>query len=83
MNKSDLVSYASNFSSFILRDEISEEINYIILFGSTITGKFDEESDIDIFIDINPLKEKKLKNLLELYNKSEDCEKYRLNGIKN
>ena len=52
INKSDLISYASNFVSFLLKYEISNEINKIILFGSVATGSFDKESDIDLFIDI-------------------------------
>ncbi|MBS3143638.1 nucleotidyltransferase domain-containing protein [Candidatus Woesearchaeota archaeon] len=83
INKSDLISYASNFVSFLLKYEISNEINKIILFGSVATGSFDKESDIDLFIDIKEKNKNKIMKLLDLYYKSEDCEKYKLLDIKN
>lgn len=79
MKKSDLTSYAINFTSFLIKHI---KVNTVILFGSVARGDFDEKSDIDIFIETNQPKEK-IEKILELYNKSEDNEKYRLIGIKN
>lgn len=52
MNKTDLISYASAFVSFILKPLKDFDIKEIILFGSVARGDFDKESDIDIFINI-------------------------------
>lgn len=83
INKFDLISYATNFVSFILRYNINKEINSIILFGSVATNNFDEESDIDLFIDTDKKNNNKIIRVLELYKKSEDYKKYKLFGIKN
>lgn len=83
INKFDLISYATNFVSFLLKDKISKNIDNIILFGSIVTDEFDEESDIDIFIDTDKELKKEIIKILELYKRSEDYEKYKLLGIKN
>ena len=46
MNK--LLSYASDFTSFLLE---RADVNQIILFGSAARGEADSESDIDLFIE--------------------------------
>ncbi|MBS3077247.1 nucleotidyltransferase domain-containing protein [Candidatus Pacearchaeota archaeon] len=49
----ELISYALDFSSFILQNiKEKEKIKSIILFGSAARGTADRESDIDIFIDV-------------------------------
>lgn len=83
INRFDLISYATNFVSFILRYNINKEINSIILFGSVATNNFDEESDIDLFIDTDKKNNNEIIKILELYKKSEDYKKYKLFGIKN
>lgn len=83
MKKNELMSYALSFASFLLRDEtIAEKISRIILFGSVARGDFDNESDIDIFVETN-LPERAILKQLELFNKSKIREIYALKGIKN
>lgn len=80
MEQNKLISYAMNFTSFLISR--AEKINKIVLFGSVARNDFDNESDIDIFIDTN-MGEKELANILYIYEKSEENKKYMLEGIKN
>jgi predicted nucleotidyltransferase len=80
MKKSDLISYACSFVSFLIKKK--PLIERIILFGSVASGNFDEDSDIDIFVDTSHSK-KEIMAILDLYEKSEDNHKYFLEGIKN
>lgn len=79
IKKSDLISYSINFVSFLIK---YIKIDNVILFGSVANGNFDEKSDIDIFIETNQSK-KEIEKLLNLYEKSEENDKYKLIGIKN
>lgn len=85
MNKYELIAYAMDFCSILLKNEIAPHINRIILFGSVARGDFDDESDIDLFIDTE--KEKEVKSAVEkamiAFEKSETNEKWRLKGLKN
>jgi predicted nucleotidyltransferase len=85
MNKNELVAYAMDFSSFLLKSEIGADINKIILFGSVARGDFDTESDIDVFIDTEKEKtvENAIKKQMKAFEKSEINEKWRLKGLKN
>lgn len=69
-----------NFSSFLVGQA---EVKSIILFGSVAKNNFDSESDIDIFVECDKKDEKRISNLLELYKKTEEYEKFKLNGVKN
>jgi len=80
MERANLISYAVNFVSFLIRKK--PEIDKIILFGSVARGDFDGESDIDLFIDTN-LGKKEIESILELYEMSEENKKYTLEGINN
>lgn len=80
MKKSDLVSYACSFVSFLIKKK--PLVEKVILFGSVARGDFDSDSDIDIFVDTSHPK-KEITAILELYEKSEENKKYRLEGIKN
>jgi predicted nucleotidyltransferase len=80
MKQNKLISLALNFASFLI-DRI--DVDSIILFGSVAQNNFDNESDIDIFIDTNKKDEEKIKNFLELYKKTEEYEKFKLDGINN
>jgi|SRR3989338_2473782 len=83
MEKNELVSFGMSFASFLLRDgNISEKISKIILFGSVARGDFDDESDIDIFVEAK-LPERTIQKQLGLFNRSKLNELYRLMGIKN
>jgi predicted nucleotidyltransferase len=83
MNKHELTAYAMDFCSFLLRSEIGEDIDKIILFGSVARGEFDGESDIDIFIDTEKDIENAAEKILKSFEKSETKEKWRLKGLKN
>ena len=80
MNRNKLISLAMNFSSFLIGQM---DVKSIILFGSVAKNNFDSESDIDIFVECNKKEEKKIENVLELYWKTEEYKKFRLEGIKN
>ena len=80
MKQNKLISLALSFVSFLI-----ERINVesIILFGSVAQNNFDNESDIDIFINTNNKDKEKIENFLEFYKKTEEYEKFKLDGIKN
>ncbi|MEK6811307.1 MAG: nucleotidyltransferase domain-containing protein [Nanoarchaeota archaeon] len=80
MDKNKLVSYAMNFASFLV-DRLA--VDNIILFGSVANNTFDKESDIDLFIETNKNNEKVIKNILDLYKKTDEYKKFNISGIKN
>ncbi len=80
MEQHKLISFALNFASFLIS---RVEVSSIILFGSVAKNTFDEESDIDLFIETDKKNEDKIKNMLELYKKTKEHEKFRLEGIEN
>lgn len=58
------ISYVQNALSFLfLHDENIDFINSIYLYGSAARGELTEKSDIDIFIDCNVGKEKKIEQI--------------------
>jgi predicted nucleotidyltransferase len=83
MEKNNLISYALSFVSFLLDDKIAVYIDNIVLFGSVARGDFDEESDIDIFVDTRKEIEKDVTRALNLFRISEMNRKWELKGIKN
>ncbi len=83
MKRQSLISYAMNFASFLLDEKISQGIDNIILFGSVARGDFDEESDIDIFVDTKKNIEEDVHKVMSLFNQSEIQKKWELKGIKN
>lgn len=80
MKRNKLISLAMNFSSFLVGQI---EVSSIILFGSVARNNFDDESDIDIFVECDKKDEKKINIILELYKKTEEYEKFKLDGVKN
>ncbi len=80
MERNNLISLALSFTSFLI-DRIN--VKSVILFGSVSQGTFDKESDIDIFIETAPKNKERIKNILELYKKTKEYEKFRLSGIEN
>lgn len=82
-NRFDLISCAMDFCSFLIRSEIGGEIDQVILYGSVARGDFDEESDIDLFIDTKKEIEPEILKVLKTYELSETAEKWRLKGVKN
>jgi len=84
----DLVSYAMDFVSFLIR-EIKEidNIRNIILFGSAARGEADKESDIDIFVDLIKYSRKEEEKIKKIQDKFMGSAKYKnywkLLGIEN
>ncbi len=88
MNKTDMLSYASAFVSFILKPLEESGIKEIILFGSVARGDFDKKSDIDIFINLQNEKDSDeineiVKKQLDKFYKSKISEIWRNKGIVN
>ncbi len=80
LEKNKLISYAMDSASYIISK--AEDINRIILHGSITRGDFDEESDVDLFIDAKNKKlEKTISSILENYYKTEIYKKWELKGI--
>lgn len=77
-----LVSYASEFSSFVIGHADLGKINNIILFGSAARGEAEENSDVDIFID-GSLGQKEADRLAAQFCKTEAYKKWNLLGISN
>ncbi len=77
--KNKLIAYAMDFVGFLIENQIN--LDKAILFGSVVTGKFDEESDVDIFLESNE-KEDKIQRLLNEFDKTKK-EKWILKGIEN
>jgi len=64
-----IFAYAYDFLSILFEKEnLYRKIEKIILFGSIARGDFDKESDIDVFIELKDLKEKK--EVEEIVNKT-------------
>ena len=82
MKQEVLIAYSMSFSSYIL--ENIDGIRSIVLFGSVARGKFDTESDIDIFIDVQNLtkqKEKEIKIIASQFFETETYKKWKLKGV--
>ena len=82
MKKENLIAYASAFISFLLDNESSSSIKNIILFGSVARGDFDNESDIDIFIDSDKNIERDVEKTLKMFIGSEIQKRWMLKGLK-
>ena len=83
MKREDLIAYSASFVSLLLEEPITKYIDAIILFGSIVRGNFDEESDIDMFIDTKKDIEKEVQRTLMLFRKSMTQKKWELKGVKN
>jgi len=82
--RNELTAYAIDFVSYLISKE--PEINRIILHGSAARGDFDEESDVDIFVDFlkyDKKTEKRINNIAEDYYKTKKFKEWELKGIKN
>lgn len=81
MEQNELISYAMEFASFLIKN--LNDIEKIILYGSVARGDFDSDSDIDLFIDADEKKNKKIQELEERFYKTEFAKKWKLKGIEN
>ncbi len=83
LSKKELMAKAYSFLSYLLREEF-EKIKHIYLFGSVARGDYDETSDIDLFIEVEPNDEKpiekKVGRALARFSRIEG-EKWRLRGL--
>ncbi|MDP2926077.1 MAG: nucleotidyltransferase domain-containing protein [Nanoarchaeota archaeon] len=83
MEKSNLISYAMDFASYLVSK--TADINRVILYGSVAREDSDEESDVDIFIDVNKVIEakiqKKTEKILDDYYKTKKYKEWSLKGI--
>ncbi|MDP2672944.1 MAG: nucleotidyltransferase domain-containing protein [Nanoarchaeota archaeon] len=53
MKQREIMAYTYDFVSLLLeKKEVQENLKKIVLFGSVARGNFDEESDIDLFIEV-------------------------------
>ncbi len=80
MKRNKIISYAVAFTSFLLRR--IQNVNAVVLFGSVARGDYDNESDIDLFVETEE-SEKKIDETLKLFKKSKEHEKYLDIGIEN
>ncbi len=83
----NLVSYAMDFSSFLMQNiKEKDRIKNIILFGSVARGESNKESDIDLFIDIineDKIEEESNKILKDFYNSTKFKNYWKLFNTKN
>jgi len=81
MERSILLAYVLHFISFLMEDvSIAKNLEKIILFGSVARDDFDEESDIDVFIETD---EKYKSLILDRLRVFREIERWKLIGIKN
>lgn len=90
IQKNDLIAYAESFLSFLITDEVfrKNHVKEIVLFGSVARGDFDENSDIDLFINIFDANDEKIVEMavernLSVFHKSNVFESWKLRNIKN
>src|SRR3989344_1594161 len=81
LKRNELISYSMEFASFLISRV--ENIDKIILHGSVVKDEFDEDSDVDLFIDASEKSENKIKKTLEEFYKTEDYKKWKLKGLEN
>ena len=82
MEKNELIAYAMDFASYLVSK--IKEIDRIILHGSVTRGDFDENSDVDLFIEVRDKKtDKKITNITEDYYKTKKFNEWKLKGIEN
>ena len=78
--RNELIAYALDFTSYLLSK--SDKIEKIILYGSVAKEDFNENSDIDLFIDTKEI-ETKINKILEDYCKTKKFKQWELKGINN
>ncbi len=87
MNREELIAKAYAFLSYLFRDEqIKGRIQRVYLFGSVARNDFDEESDIDLFIDVGKKNEEEIQKIQKTAQRALnrflelEGEKWRLRG---
>ena len=81
MERHILLAYVLHFISFLMEDvSIAKKLEKIILFGSVARDDFDEESDIDVFVETDEKYESLILGRLRVFR---ETERWKLIGIKN
>jgi len=81
IKRNELTSYALDFTAYLISK--IKEIDRVILHGSVARGDFDEESDVDLFIDAKENIEKKVNKIVDNYYKTKKFRDWELKGIDN
>ncbi|MFH1586096.1 MAG: nucleotidyltransferase domain-containing protein [archaeon] len=82
MRRNELISYAMDFAGYLIKKV--DGIEKIILHGSVSRGDFDEDSDIDLFVEVlDKNKEKEIRSAEEEYYKTESFKRWKLKGFDN
>ena len=79
--KNELTAYALDFVSYLI-SKVSD-IDRVILHGSVARDDFDEDSDIDLFIDCEKKLSKTIMKTLADYQKTNKFKEWELKGISN
>ncbi len=80
-NREEYIAYALDFASYLISK--IKNVNKIILYGSVSRGDYDEDSDIDLFIDANKKYGKKINKIVEDYCRTKKFKEWELKGIDN
>jgi len=82
MDRNELISYASDFTSYLILK--IKNIDCVLLYGSVARGDFNEESDVDLFID-SKFKDVKIQvdKLIRDYYKTTRFREWKLKGFRN
>jgi predicted nucleotidyltransferase len=83
MERHELIAYALEFCSFLLRSEAAPSVRRVVLYGSVARGDHDEESDIDVFVDCGDDEEARgaVARAKAAFDASEARERWRLKGL--
>ena len=79
--RNKIIAYAMDFASYLISK--FDDADRIILHGSIARDDFDEQSDIDLFIDTEKKNEKKINKILEDYYNTQKFKEWKLKNIKN
>jgi len=77
--KNKLIAYALDFVSYLVEKDV--KLERVILFGSVVSGEFDNDSDIDIFVECSKT-EDKVNQVLREFEKIFG-ESWKLKGVEN
>lgn len=85
MERNELIAYAMEFCSFIMRSDAARSVRRVVLYGSVARGDHDDESDIDVFVDCG--EDDSVLDIVDrtkiAFELSETHERWRLKGLKN
>lgn len=80
IKRNEMIAYAMDFAAYLLSH--MDGIDRIILHGSVARGDFDEESDVDLFIDSSEKNiENKISKILDDYYSATRFKEWKLKGI--